>query len=457
MFRYSRPGPGQDPFDARLRSRDAANELGGEFSVNNLAVYFGLPGLTRDLYPIPPWAGAERVRPAPPRPDGTSDPEEFTDRFRAAVADAMGDHDHVAIAGSGGMDSAALIDTAARLCRRDGRRLIVVVLDIADDTGRRTRSLVARQLEFLRADAELVAVSAQASMWPEPPWGPAGPRFDAWPRLHAGLVQAAADRGATVLLQGNGADQLLQVPLYLAAEFARRREWRAGASYRADTADGGGINRLLAATGRIGGAARAQLYWATAWPGFTTDRGAPVLTDQAAIPVREWMSAFQEESLRVTVAARATWAEATLMHRLFPYDLLADAGDIPEIMPFLDPTFARYSYHLPLTARFAPEQPNAYMRGKGLVARLLPAGFETVLAGRRQRCYKAYRRYWQAVVREPDHSLELGLIRPDWRRHCRDAFDIAMTMSCETWIRGALDRGAVPAGRSAVLQAGSTP
>jgi len=449
-FDYLPAGDPLAPFSLRPRyQREGdpipADELGGEFSVDRLAVYFGLPGLTRDLYPVAPWIGVDRVRHAPPRPDGSSDPGEFAERLQDSVERAIAGHEVVAVAGSGGMDSAALIDLAARLCRRDGRRLVVAVVDLADDAGRRTLSLVQRQLAYLHVDAELLAVPIRPSRWAEPPWQPDGPRFDAWPRMHTGLVATVAEAGATVLIQGNGADQLLQTPPYLRARLIRDGGLRAVTAYQRDFGGGGQVPaELLSTTGRISGGIRTSLYWATAWPGFATDRGAPVLAPEREAAVRSWLGSFQAASQQAISAVRPTWAEATIMQRLFPYDRLADGGDLPEAMPFFDPEFARYAYHLPAASRYAPEQPNAYLRGKGLIARLLPQGFDTVLAPRRQRCYNTYRRYWQAVAREPESCVELGLIRADWRAHCRDAFDLSMIMSCETWIRGALERGASP-------------
>lgn len=443
-FRYATPAPGDDPFSpagrwVRAGTRERVDRLGGTFSADRLSVYFGVPGLTRDLHPVSPWVGVDAHRPLPAPPDGFSDPAEFRDRFAAAVEEAVGDAETVAVAASGGMDSLAVLDTTARLCRSTGRRLVAVTLDIADDAGRRTAATARRQLDFLRIDADLVAVPPLPSRWPEPAWTPEGPRFDAWPRCHAGIAQTAAGRGATVLLQGNGADQLLQVPPYLTPELVWSRDLRRLAAYRRDVDSGAAVNTALSAVGRLDRPALARVYWAAAWPGFTTDRGAAVLAPERAPAVRAWLAGFQDECLRAT---RSSWAGATVLHRLFPYDLLADAGPLPERMPFLDPGFARYAYHLPLAARFDPAQPNAYLRGKGLVAGVLPTGVDSVLAPRRQRCYKAYRRYWQGVDREAELAVELGLVRPDWRAHCRDAFDLAMVQSCERWIAGALEHGA---------------
>lgn len=435
-FRYGAADPGS-AFDLpRTRSP------GRTVAIDRLAVYFSLVGLTRDVHPISPWHGQDEPRPAPARPAGTSNVDEFTERFRAAVGRAVEGHEVVAVSMSGGMDSAALIAAADRICRRNGQRLVAVTLDIEDDGYRGTGVMVERMLRYLGVTAEVVRVAARPGRWPDAAWNPAGPRFDAWPRYHVGVAASAIDRGATVLLQGTGADQLLQTPPHLVPELIRSRRWAAIAAYRRDQPEGAAVVTALAATGRISTPRSARLYWATAWPGFTTDRGAPVLGDRCGVAARRWIADFERECVRVTAEAAPTWAEATLMHRFFPFDLLDPVLPVAESMPFLDPDFAAYCYDLPLAARYSAELPNAYVRSKALVAQLLPSGVESLLAPRRQRFYQAYRRYWQFVLREPRLGIDTGLVRPDWRRHVRDAFDVAMLMNCEDWLQGAVASGA---------------
>lgn len=436
---------GSDAFDPALRWTGAGcvpDPAAGTVVLDRLATYFGVPGLSRDLHPTSPWSGVTPVRPRPAPPAGTSDPAEFGDRLTAAVERAAGDAEHIALAASGGLDSCVLLDLVGRACRAAGRRLTVVTLDIADDTGRRTLPAVRRQVDFLRVDADLVGVDALPSRWPEPVWDPVGPRFDAWPRLHNALALAAAKAGATVLLQGNGADQLLQAPPHLAVELPRSSRAR----YRGDMPGDTAVTAVVRRAGRLDRPGPARLYWATQWPGLAADRGAPVLAPDRLPAVVRWLADFQDASLEPLLRSGPTWAAATILHRTFPWDRLSDAGPLREVMPFLKPDVARWCYDLPPAARYVPHLPSGYLRGKGLLAALLPDGAETVLAPRRQRCYKAYERYWRTVMRDPSLGVELGLVRPDWRRHARDSFDVAMVMACELWLRGALERGAQVAG-----------
>jgi asparagine synthetase B (glutamine-hydrolysing) len=431
-FSYERPAAPGDPFDPGVPTLDAAR-LTDTFSLSRLAVYFGLPAISRDLHPASAWTGVQWPRGAPPVSTGGSDPDELPDRLDDAIRRMVGDHECVAVALSGGLDSVALVERTARICRRQQRRLITVTMAVTDDLGRRPATIAARALEFLRVDAEHIVIEASPSRHPEPAWSIRGPRFDAWPRYHAAMVSACEERGAGVLLHGTGADQLLQT-----VPFARGDAREPGADARQPA-----VIRALSA-GRIRTSVQARLYWASVWPGFAADRGAPVLASRWEPALMRWLADFQEEHLAPVVRGRATWAQAALMHRVFPFDRLASAGSLPELAPFQDPAFARYAYDLPMRSRFGARHPNAYLRSKALVADLLPAGVEAVLAPERQRCYQAYQQYWKAVATDAPLLVELGLVHADWRRRCRDSFDLAMVMNVEAWVGHAMAGGATP-------------
>jgi len=447
FFQYEHFGPTEDVFDARrVYRRESTGRpvssaaLAGSFALTRLATCFGWPALARDLAVLPPWEDVRRIRPAPPLPDSVSDPSQFRDRVTAAVATAIDGHECVAVEASGGLISAALLDITGRLCRRSGHRLLVVTLDLTDDLGHRSRPTVAGLLEHLGVDAELVVVDTRPSRWPDPPWTPHGPRVEAWPRYQVGLIRSAQDHGATLLLQSHGADRLLQAPPYLMSQLLADRDWRPLRQYRRD-GQTPMVIELLAAARPITGLVTANVHWSHTWPDSPGDRAAAVLAPHYGERARQWWAGFQQECLHISIAERANWAEATVMHQLFPYDLPLPAGDIAATWPLLDPAFARYAYHLPPRSRYSADQPSSYLRRHGLLAGLLPPGFTAALTPRRRRFSKALRRYLQSVTREPRNSIELGLLRPDWRPCCQDSHDLVTALSCEDWIEGALQRG----------------
>ncbi|WP_188189629.1 asparagine synthase-related protein [Nonomuraea sp. SYSU D8015] len=418
---------------------------GGVYSLAALATWFTWPALSTDLFPAAPWTGLERVRYAPPRPRGHARPGELRDRLEAAVERAIGDRGHVAVATSGGLDSAALLAVTARVCRRTDRRLLAVTMDIPDDRGRRPKTVVDRLLEFLGLRCPHLRVDPAPRRWPEPQWCEHGPRFDGFPRLHRGMAELAAEAGAEVLLHGSGADQLLEVPGYLAARLLGQGELGNLSAYLKDASAGGGpaLRELTAVlAGRLNRRISSALYWPTAWPSRVREHGSPLLTDEVHEQARAWEEDYRREAARVAAGTGASWAEALMIHRTFPYDVVVPATELPEAAPYYDPAFAEYAFHLPLTVRYSAAYDNEYLRRKRLVADLLPEGVGDVLPPYRQRGSQSYARYWRLTRVEPSRAVELGLLRPDWRRQCRDTFEVATASAVELWLRGAEARGA---------------
>ncbi|MFI7635090.1 asparagine synthase-related protein [Nonomuraea sp. NPDC049400] len=422
---------------------------GGAYSLAALATWFTWPALSTDLFPAAPWAGLERVRHAPPRPRGHARPGELRDRLEAAVERAIGDREHVAVATSGGLDSAALLAVTARVCRRTDRRLLTVTMDIPDDRGRRPKTVVDRLLEFLGLRCPHLRVDAAPRRWPEPDWCEHGPRFDGFPRLHRGMAELAADAGAQVLLHGSGADQLLEAPGYMAARLLGRGSLGNLAAYLRDASAGGGppLRELTAVlAGRLNRGISSALYWPTAWPQRTREPGSALLTEEVHEQACAWEQDYRRESARVAAEAGASWAEALMIHRTFPYDVVVPATELPEAAPYYDPAFAEYALHLPPASRYSAAYENEYLRRKRLVADLLPEGIGSVLPPYRQRGSQSYARYWRLTRVEPSLAVERGLLRLDWRTRCRDTFEVATASAVELWLRGAEARGARVAG-----------
>ncbi|MEU8119518.1 asparagine synthase-related protein [Spirillospora sp. NPDC049024] len=453
-FRYARPARPGEAFqtapryrlgDGALAGRPAA---GGPFSAARLAAGFTPQALDRGLFPESPWADSARVRPAPPRPSGRSAPAEFAERFEDALERMIGDREVVAVALAGDLESAALADRAARLCRRTGRTLLAVTVDDADDLGRRSRHLSERLMEHLGLRCRHLAVEAVPGRWPEPEWSEHGPRFEMFPRFRSGMGLVAEGAGAQILLHGTGGERLLGATPYLASRYLRSRALHDLVGYWRDGREAPGFpaGELLAAVWRRTGRGRAgRLFWT--WTGLGRD-GAPdggpaPLTPPMAAAARAWSQALQAEALRAVVRAGATWPAAFALHRLFPYDVSPPATGLPEASPFLDPRFAAYAYHLPPEARYSADHPDPALREHRLLADLLPDGIERVVPSYGRHMYRAFDRYWRACPLDGERCVELGLLRPDWRGRCAGAAEAAAALAAEIWVRGAEERGAV--------------
>ncbi|HWJ33453.1 MAG TPA: asparagine synthase-related protein [Gaiellaceae bacterium] len=154
-----------------------------------------------------------------PPPPGSLSPTvaaEFGSRLETAVNELVGD-DLAAVLLSGGIDSSAV--TAAAAVRR---RPIVLSVDFAGASERKTQHVVASQLGLRRLEAELrpdaMLVSRGVdrlgdSLWPTPAlWAPV---FD-------DLVARGRSEGVRVLLDGQGGDDLLDAGMSGGAALLRR-------------------------------------------------------------------------------------------------------------------------------------------------------------------------------------------------------------------------------------------
>lgn len=457
-FKYVTSSGDEDAFDltpryARTDGTPVAEPDFDEFRTYDparLAAGFARAGLRSEVWPAPPWTRLARRRIFPPAPQGISDAAEFEARFTRSVESAIGSAKAVAITVSGGLDSAVVLQTAAKWCRANDRRLMAVSLDIVDDDGGSPAAGARRLIDALGVDAELHVVAAQPERWPEPQWCWHGPRFDAWPRYRRGIAETAQEAGAEVLLHGTGADELLTAPPHLLGPLIRARGWRAGRAYLRERRSWGVTEVEQVLPLMLPGlrtARRRQAYWQLTWPRLVEDAGPQTLTPRMRAFAMRSIEAHRVESLRASLnSGRLSWAQAAAMHTMFPRDLLTPAGTIPEQFPFLDKDFAAYAYHIPLTERFGTRFRTAYLNSKTLIADLLPPEAIAVLPEWRLRAYTAYQQYWSQQPDDAAAAIDCGLVVPEWSARCRDAFDRALVLSAQAWLIGAAAHGAASKG-----------
>lgn len=228
------------PLAARFRGGDgrtAASPLavsGPALGVNLLAVGLLLspPALTGEFCPVSLWRGVERLpmRPLAPTPHPGGLRAAFTRSVRELTADA----EIIGVALSGGLDSLATLVHAAST----GRRVIAFTIDMTDDQGQSTVTVVRRLPTDLGLDHVEHEVISNADAMPAP-WSPLGPRRDALPELNAAVSARAASLGVDILLSGDGSDELLGVPRYATSGIAWRHGLGAALRYAADVARSG--------------------------------------------------------------------------------------------------------------------------------------------------------------------------------------------------------------------------
>lgn len=295
------------------------------FSLERLALLLdGLP-FEAEFPPECPWEGVVRHRPPLDLPPlGTSDESALREEFAAAVSRSLGDAESAVVLLSGGMDSWAVFVQAWEQTRREGRRLGAVVWNLRDQFGKATASLVHRQLRAVGISCDLHVLPAEWRALPEPRWSPLGPRHDYYTRLHQATVDHAHDIGATVVLSGQGGDEVLGAWNHLSASLARGRRWRDLRHYLAAFGRGDSVVEVAGeaaalAARRLPPQTSFQLYVATALRDVVNSGRPSVLTDVYRDSVAGWVEDWLAARFASFQEAGCDWATASLRDSIFPW------------------------------------------------------------------------------------------------------------------------------------------
>ncbi|MEU4377721.1 asparagine synthase-related protein [Pseudonocardia alni] len=395
-----------------------------------VALLFAPPVLYGELYP---WEGASLAEP----PTGLAGRgPALAPAFGRAVARACDDAAVIGVSFSGGMDSLAVLTEACRQAR--GRRVVAFTIDLTDDQGRSAATVAATLIARLQLACELQIIETSART--EPAWSPAGPRLDALPQLNATVAARAAGLGCEVLLSGDGADEVLEVPRFASIELLATRGPRTAARYLSDRGRGSvlvdeaaaGIARLLPAQ------ASWRTYWAATWASTMGAAVPAAVADSYHGPLRDWSDRWLAQR-RDQDHASTSWAQKFAHDAIWPHAPLIGAGQLAERSPFLDPEVLATAANLSPGHRYDPALPTAYQRNKAAVVSLFAPRERQVLPPAKQ--------YFQTALRElvercnPRLLTAAGLIDPARI----DTADTAVSMTIaatESWLHAASVRGA---------------
>ncbi|MCQ0016559.1 hypothetical protein [Actinomadura madurae] len=388
------------------------------------------------------------MRFAPPRPSGRSAPAEFAERFEGVLERVIGDREAVAVALAGDLESAALVDRAARVCRRTGRTLLAVTVDDADDLGRRSRHLSERLLEHLGLRCRHLAVAAVPGRWPEPEWSEHGPRFELVPRFRSGTAIVAAEAGRRDPAARHGrrtaaaGHALPRRPVPAVAVPARPDRVLEGRP-RGAPVPGGGAAGGHAAPHRPGpggppvlgvdGTRRRGRRGRASGTAHRADgrRGAHLVGRPPGGGGAHRRTGRRDLARRLRAAPAVPVRRVTARHR--------PAGGVPVPRPVVrrvrPPPAARGAV---LGGPPGPGPAGAPAAGRPAAGR--DRAGDPLL---RRHMYRSFDRYWRACPLDGERCVDLGLLRPDWRRRCGGAAELAAALAAEIWVRGAEDRGAV--------------
>lgn len=354
-------------------------------SAHSIALWMSWPSVLGEFCPVSLADSAVDCSPAAPWPEGDPRVIDVREPFREAVRSGMAAHETVAVSVSGGLDSLAVLVEAARIAAADGRRVLAAVTDLTDDSGRSSVPVARRLIDAAGLhDIALHVCAADERPTGQPIWRPQGPDFDALPLINRRLAERVAEAGATVVLGGNGADEVLGAVRYLLGGFVRAGQWPAARSYWSDSV---GTHReaytaeaVAAFSPLLPRRGRAFLYTALEWPELCTQPEAPaILAGHLRDRVSAWSRAWIKDLVRFHTTHHRSWAQAAAWDAVYPLTVLEGAGPIPLSHPFLAPEFLEAVRRLPIARRYDPMLPHAYWRQKAQVIALLPASIRGAL------------------------------------------------------------------------------
>lgn len=418
----------------------------GVVSAKRLALWLSWPAILGEFGPCS--LVDDHIEPSsvPIRRDDTRPMADLSLPFNESVSDSMGDHECIGISLSGGLDSLAVLIEAARIADADHRKIVAVMAEMTDDAGRSNIPVVRRLLATTELrNIELHVIASEDTPIGSPEWHPGGPNLDALPSVNRRLSEKASDRGATVVLSGNGADELLGTVRYMFGTFMAARNWRALRSYWLDTI---WKNRHALTTESVALAARliphawrSRLYFAAEWPELCIPTVPDVVSANYADHVSSWSSGWIAETLERHATRHSSWAQMAAWDAVFPLHILPGPGPLPLRHPFLTPSFVAAAQRLPLAGRYDPTLPYPYWRQKAAVISLIPRSMRAHLPTAKQTFRTDLASRYLLGKSDASSLIGCGVLNGKAWAATEDASLVNRVNALELWINEAVLRG----------------
>jgi asparagine synthase (glutamine-hydrolysing) len=365
--------------------------------------------------------------------------------FDRTVEELVDGHDAVAVRVSGGMDSAAVLSSLARIPSTDVQVIALVTEAIADSGERASEQASRIVLSAFRDETRAKIVVLPSSKVARPAWSAVGPRLEAAPGRNAAAITAAAGLGATLMLSGDGADELLTSPAFLGCHLARASGSFSLLRYLRDHGCADIVSTAIASASELllrkQTDVEARVYYALI--SSPAGEGETVLDPTFAAHVRQWSRGY-DGALQDLLPELLSdgWAHAEAHLSIWPQDQLHLGSEIPVRSPFLEQPFVGHALGLPLWERWNAELPTPYLRRKAAVAALLEPAVAATLPPHK----KAFSADLAGSI-FTDHDtpalVDLGLVRASTL--VVDTATVLTLRALEDWVRGALHRGYEPA------------
>lgn len=419
-------------------------------SLRKLALWFANPYLETGVGQPCPWQGVDRVRELPSLlTPGSTQVDDLKECLEATVRVSIGDHEHVALSYSGGLDSLVLLQCLLKACAQSGRRLTLVTWDLRDQLGRSTADLVLSQVQILQLPTPII-LPIDHSDTASPRWSTAGPRTDYYLALEQRTAEVLERCGATAILSGTGGDEVLSAWHFGTSSLLRARRMRAAVRYVSDFARHDslvdGLAEIVGLAERLlNGDKRARAYLAMQWTSCARALPAEIVREPyAAYAIHEhkhWIRKRRDDFVQL----QQSFATAEFWDQVFPYacDVLDADSPIRHVAPFLNAEFVQFVSGLPWELRYDDHARTAYRRLKALHGRLLTAPALAAAPLYKQSYRNAYSEHMAATLKPPTALFEAGVLRQ------LDVSSLERLHAClpaavrnvDSWLRGAVERG----------------
>lgn len=353
--------------------------MGGTVSLRRLALWLAPPAVYGEFGPARPWRGAEIVSLWPeapwsePSPGG---PERLGEAFEAAIRELVEGHDVYAVSVSGGLDSLAVLVQLCQISEGTGRRVVAVCAEMTDDRGLSNVSVLERLLRDLRLNCELLVVRRHESPDAAPTWSPDGPRLDALPEMNRLVCERAAAAGATLVLHGSGADELVGATRFLLRRFLRAGDWASLWQYCGDTvfrSPGAALRESVALVAPwLPGRPRALAYLAAECPHLATASAPRLIGVRYRDIVQRWTDRWIEGLASQHRDCHPDWAAMAAWDSMAGGRPVPTPGPIGWASPFETSRVRGTARAIALHDRYDGRAKFAYWRAKRLIVELFP-------------------------------------------------------------------------------------
>jgi len=363
----------------------------------------------------------------------------------ASIEGCISTHEVIGVSLSGGLDSLAVLTEACKIARTDDRKIIAITAEMTDDQGKSNVPIIERLLADFGLQSDLHVSSTDQLPRGTVNWDRAGPRLDALPTVNLALSELAADAGCTLLLGGNGADEVLGTGRYLFRNLILNRKWKDVLSYWHDTVqtDLSALKHELLALGSpiLPKQLRMLAYLASSSPELCRPTPPEVVGRRYRKPVQAWTQSWLNGLVDHHVRSNTSWASMEAWDAVFPLHRLPSAGPIPLVHPFLEESFLRAVESIPLVSRYNSDLAFAYWRQKALIVDLFPAALRPRLPHFKQTFRADLAHRFDLARREITVLTTTGILDSQaWHRES-DPGVVHRVNAMNTWLDEAVRRG----------------